>query len=322
MCPWWLHAELEAIRPAIIVLLGATAAQLLLGRNFRLTQHFGEFQETPWTEWTLATYHPSAISARADAELRRHAAAVHRRYETGGKAVGEARGIKRWCTDLAWRRSNPARSLLPQPACDGCLAMKCAYEYDFSKGVRGKHYRYREGHVVRVSTTRGQVPRHATSIRVEKMKQGWSGDDYLIVFDAAESERMTEAYGIRDFLPDATIIAIHGWDDFIIRNAKGQLFQVPTLPLDTLHMTAFRRKLNIANLVADSRFTDKVKWYVNPIVFGGDPEIGDNIIWIDLETHQELVRWWNRKYADVTVKTTPERPGRQAVRSKNRRSPQ
>jgi DNA polymerase len=60
-CRPWLEAEIEAVSPRIIVCLGATAAQTLLGRTFRLTKHFGEPQPSAWAEQVLATYHPSAI---------------------------------------------------------------------------------------------------------------------------------------------------------------------------------------------------------------------------------------------------------------------
>jgi uracil-DNA glycosylase family protein len=60
-CRPWLEAELDAIKPDLLVLLGATAAQSLLGREFRITKHRGEPLETDWAPWTIATYHPSAL---------------------------------------------------------------------------------------------------------------------------------------------------------------------------------------------------------------------------------------------------------------------
>lgn len=60
-CRPWLDAELEAIDPELLVLLGATAAQSLLGRAFKLTQRRGEPFASDFCGWTLATYHPSAI---------------------------------------------------------------------------------------------------------------------------------------------------------------------------------------------------------------------------------------------------------------------
>jgi uracil-DNA glycosylase family protein len=60
-CRPWLEAEIDVVHPKAILCLGATAAQTLLGRSFRLTQHFGEVQSSPWAESLLATYHPSAV---------------------------------------------------------------------------------------------------------------------------------------------------------------------------------------------------------------------------------------------------------------------
>jgi uracil-DNA glycosylase len=59
-CRPWLEAELAAVRPRIIVCLGATAAQALLGNDFRLTKHRGEVFPTQYAPVT-ATIHPSAI---------------------------------------------------------------------------------------------------------------------------------------------------------------------------------------------------------------------------------------------------------------------
>lgn len=61
-CRPWLEAEIEVIRPQIIVTLGATAAQSLLGSAFRLTKHRGEFfTDTHWAPYVLTTMHPSAL---------------------------------------------------------------------------------------------------------------------------------------------------------------------------------------------------------------------------------------------------------------------
>jgi uracil-DNA glycosylase len=60
-CRPWLEAELQAIKPPMLICLGATAAQSLLGRTFKLTQRRGEPFESEWAAWTLATYHPSAV---------------------------------------------------------------------------------------------------------------------------------------------------------------------------------------------------------------------------------------------------------------------
>jgi uracil-DNA glycosylase family protein len=68
-CRPWLEGELAAVRPKVLVLLGATAAQSLLGRQFRVTQHRGELVESDLAEAVTATIHPSAI-LRGDPDQR------------------------------------------------------------------------------------------------------------------------------------------------------------------------------------------------------------------------------------------------------------
>ena len=60
-CRPWLDAELEVVQPRVLVLLGATAAQSLLGRQFRVTQHRGELLDSDLAEAVIATVHPSSI---------------------------------------------------------------------------------------------------------------------------------------------------------------------------------------------------------------------------------------------------------------------
>jgi DNA polymerase len=60
-CRPWLEAELGIVRPRVLVCLGATAAQALFGRDFRVTQRRGELVETALAPSALATVHPSSI---------------------------------------------------------------------------------------------------------------------------------------------------------------------------------------------------------------------------------------------------------------------
>jgi uracil-DNA glycosylase len=69
-CRPWLEAEIEVIQPELIVCLGATAAQALLGREFRITRQRGEILSTEWSRWTMATYHPSAVLRAPDRDVR------------------------------------------------------------------------------------------------------------------------------------------------------------------------------------------------------------------------------------------------------------
>jgi DNA polymerase len=60
-CRPWLEAELAVVRPTVLVCLGATAAQALLGRQFRVTRQRGELVDTELAPYAVATVHPSAI---------------------------------------------------------------------------------------------------------------------------------------------------------------------------------------------------------------------------------------------------------------------
>jgi DNA polymerase len=69
-CEPWLAAELDVVHPKILVCLGATAAQALLGRDFRVTQMHGQWLVSGHAERTMATVHPSSILRAPDAESR------------------------------------------------------------------------------------------------------------------------------------------------------------------------------------------------------------------------------------------------------------
>jgi uracil-DNA glycosylase len=69
-CRQWLDAELEAVRPRVLVCLGSVAAQALLGRQFRVTRERRRFVESPLAERVIATVHPSSILRAPDEEAR------------------------------------------------------------------------------------------------------------------------------------------------------------------------------------------------------------------------------------------------------------
>src|SRR4030081_2919581 len=60
-CRPWLDAELALVKPRAVICLGATAAQALLGRTFKVTAHRGEFIESTIAPIVLATVHPSSL---------------------------------------------------------------------------------------------------------------------------------------------------------------------------------------------------------------------------------------------------------------------
>jgi uracil-DNA glycosylase len=69
-CRPWFEAEVRAVNPQVVVLLGATAAQGILGRDFRVTQHRGEWLHSGIAPHLMATIHPSAILRAPDHEAR------------------------------------------------------------------------------------------------------------------------------------------------------------------------------------------------------------------------------------------------------------
>jgi DNA polymerase len=70
-CRPWLEAELELVKPKAVVCLGATAAQALLGKQFRVSRQRGEWIDSPLAPIVMATVHPSSILRAPDDETRR-----------------------------------------------------------------------------------------------------------------------------------------------------------------------------------------------------------------------------------------------------------
>ncbi|HEX3567835.1 MAG TPA: UdgX family uracil-DNA binding protein [Acidimicrobiales bacterium] len=69
-CKPWLLAEIDAVQPEIVVCLGATAAQALLGAEFRVTRQRGQIMDGPRDTPTMATVHPSSILRTTDQSER------------------------------------------------------------------------------------------------------------------------------------------------------------------------------------------------------------------------------------------------------------
>jgi len=69
-CMPWLQAEIRLVRPELIICLGATAAQALLGRSFRVTEDRGKILPYQFAPGIMATVHPSSILRAPDEETR------------------------------------------------------------------------------------------------------------------------------------------------------------------------------------------------------------------------------------------------------------
>jgi uracil-DNA glycosylase len=86
-CRPWLDSEIEVVRPDVVVCLGATAAQALLGRTFKVTQRRGEVIEQDGQRF-VATVHPSSILRAPDEETR---------HEEMKRFVEDLRKVKQVC---------------------------------------------------------------------------------------------------------------------------------------------------------------------------------------------------------------------------------
>jgi uracil-DNA glycosylase len=72
-CRPWLDQEMKRVKPEVVVCLGATAAQALLGKSFRVTQSRGKKVAAPFAEAVFATVHPSSILRAPDSKSREEA---------------------------------------------------------------------------------------------------------------------------------------------------------------------------------------------------------------------------------------------------------
>ena len=75
-CQHWLELELRLVKPSLVIALGATAAQALLGPGFRVTRERGKLRESPLAPRVVATVHPSSILRSPDGRDEEMAAFV------------------------------------------------------------------------------------------------------------------------------------------------------------------------------------------------------------------------------------------------------
>ena len=127
------------------------------------------------------------------------------------------------------------------------------------------------------------------------MNEGWFQDDYFILFTESERASQSHRYGIATALPGYTVIGLRSWDDLIVVDNTGDAYTVPAVPIDLQYLSPCTIPES-TSLEPDGRFTGKIKWYVKPLVFGGDPNDKDNVTWVSHDQHAELVSWWNQQY--------------------------
>jgi hypothetical protein len=71
------------------------------------------------------------------------------------------------------------------------------------------------------------------------MREGWHGDDYLILFDEVEIAAASDRYQIFQMLPGYQIVGLRGWDDFIVQDTAGHTYSIPTVVPDLQHLSPF-----------------------------------------------------------------------------------
>lgn len=135
------------------------------------------------------------------------------------------------------------------------------------------------------------------------MREGWVGDDYLILFDTGELEAVAESYTFSRLLPGYTLLGLRNWEEFVVDDGGGNRFTVPTIPVDAEHLAPFQAPGADQVWAADERFNGKIKWYLKPLVFGGDPASHENQAWITRDQHAQLVRYWNDMYHSVKARS-------------------
>lgn len=130
------------------------------------------------------------------------------------------------------------------------------------------------------------------------MDEGWINEEYVVLF-GEETSSLNEAYAAGEFLPSYTLVGLLSWNDFIVADSNGRLFTVPTVPLVNTLVRPFELELAQNQFIFDERVHGRIKWYVTPLVFGGDPQLEENIAWLKLDQHVQLVKWWNEKYREL-----------------------
>jgi hypothetical protein len=130
------------------------------------------------------------------------------------------------------------------------------------------------------------------------MNEGWIEDEYLVLLSEAEIIRAMGKYQFDKYLPGYRLVGLRGWDEFIVADTSGTVYSLPTIPLAASNVELFSLSGTPA-LTPDPRFSGKIKWYVTPLIFGGDPQDKANLAWVSHDQHSELVVWWNAKYREL-----------------------
>ena len=91
--------------------------------------------------------------------------------------------------------------------------------------------------------------------------EGWSGDQYYTLFEGADHDAITQAYGVDKLLPGYIVVGLVGWDDFLLVK-DGEYFTSPTIPAVAEYVVPFSSNDLPTSLESDPPRVGTVKWYV------------------------------------------------------------
>ena len=128
--------------------------------------------------------------------------------------------------------------------------------------------------------------------------EGWLSKNYYILFSQTEKDLYWDKHNLKQYLPNYDVFGLFNWDYFMINQSNKLYAIIPTVPLLDKYITKFIYKNRSMLLTQDPTIKGKVKWYKNPLVFGGNPNDKENTVMVKIEKHAELVEYWNRKYVE------------------------
>ena len=132
------------------------------------------------------------------------------------------------------------------------------------------------------------------------MTEGWLDDEYLMLLSEDESASYSARCEFESLLPGYTLIGFRSWDEFIVIGQDGRMYSLPTIPTLESDRVGFSLPPKLS-LSPDPRFGGKIKWYVKPLCFGGAVDDEQNLTWLRLDEHAQLVAWWNEQYRNAVA---------------------
>lgn len=88
------------------------------------------------------------------------------------------------------------------------------------------------------------------------------------------------------------------------KDSAGRTYTVPTVPLLQQNLSPYFVPSDLSGLAPDESVRTKIKWYIKPLAFGGEPASQENITWLTHDQHIEAVKWWNERFRSTGLTLT------------------